>query len=162
MTDRDFDAFWAAERDVLVRVLAVALGDAEAAAESVDEAMARAWSRWSRVGSLDNPAAWVLRVARNHATSRWRWRSRRPTVPVEALDRAVADGDPDVDLDRALAELTADQRLTVVLRFHLDWTVAQIADVTGVREGTVKSRLHRALGVLREHLDDDTMTEATP
>lgn len=152
MTDRSFDAFWALERDGLVRVLAVSIGDADLAAEAVDEAMVRACARWARVGAMDRPAAWVLRVARNWATSRWRWRYRRPTRPAADLDRGIEEAVPDLDLHDALAALSPDHRLVLALRFHLDWSVAQIADATGVAEGTVKSRIHRALAAARDQL----------
>lgn len=152
MTTDSFDAFWARERDDLVRVLAVSLGDADLAAEAVDEAMVRACARWGRVGGMDRPAAWVLRVARNWATSRWRWRARRPTLSAEQLDRQHDEVMPDLDLRDGLAALSADHRLVLALRFHLDWSVAQISEATGVAEGTVKSRIHRALAAAREEL----------
>lgn len=148
MAPESFTAFWARERDPLHRAMTVAWGDEELAAEAVDEAMARALQRWDRVGGYDNPAAWVLRVARNWATSRFRKWSRRPTRPLESLDRPVWDDLPDVDLQAALYELSERDRVLLVMRFVLDWTVPQIATVLGAPEGTVKSRLHRALGRL--------------
>jgi len=69
-------------------------------------------------------------------------------------DRAVGDGASHVALrvavDRCLASLTTDQRIAVVLRFHLDLSEAQMATVLGVAPGTVKSRLSRALARLAE------------
>jgi RNA polymerase sigma-70 factor (ECF subfamily) len=51
--------------------------------------------------------------------------------------------------------LSTSQRAVVVLRFHLDWSLEQIAAALGVPVGTVKSRLHRALSSLRETLGGD-------
>lgn len=143
--DEEFAVFWSRERDRLYRVLAVSLVDDGLAAEAVDEAMARALQRWEQVRPCDDPAGWVLRVARNWATSWLRKWSRRPTVPTEDLDRPTSDRLPDVDVDRALRDLSEKQRLVVVLRFYLDWPVERVAGVLGVAEGTVKSRTHRAL-----------------
>lgn len=51
-----------------------------------------------------------------------------------------------------LDELPADQRQLLVLRFYTDLTVPQIADVLGVAQGTVKSRLHNAVAQMRVRL----------
>ncbi len=150
MPPTSFEAFWARERDALYRALAVSWGDPELAAEAVDEAMARALQRWDRVGTYDNPAGWVMRVARNWATSWHRKWSRRPTRPAAALDRPVADDLPDLDLQDALATLPERDRSLLAMRYVLDWTVPHIAVVLDVPEGTIKSRLHRALARL-EH-----------
>jgi RNA polymerase sigma-70 factor, ECF subfamily len=141
----EFGEFWSRERDRLYRVLAVSLGDSGLAAEAVDEAMVRALQRWDRVGGYEDPAVWVLRVARNWATSWRRKLARRPTVALEDLDRPDSDDLPDVDVQGALSRLSAEQRLLLVLRFHEDWPVERVARTLGVAEGTVKSRTHRAL-----------------
>lgn len=150
MASEGFAEFWSRERDRLHRVLSVGLGDAELAAEAVDEAMARALQRWDRVSRYEDPAGWVIRVARNWATSWHRKWSRRPFLPAADLDRPEDDALPDVDLERALDALTEMQRTVLALRFHLDWTVERIADALDVPAGTVKSRLHRALRDLGE------------
>jgi DNA-directed RNA polymerase specialized sigma24 family protein len=53
----------------------------------------------------------------------------------------------------ALARLSPDHRTVVVLRFFADLSVDEIADRTGERAGTVKSRLHYALSFLRAEFD---------
>ena len=55
----------------------------------------------------------------------------------------------------ALRRLSPEHRQVVVLRYFADMTVPEVALSVGVREGTVKSRLHRALGRLREELEGD-------
>lgn len=145
-----FEEFWGHHREPLRRALALTLGDVTLAEEAVDEAMVRAFERWSRVASLRDPAAWVFRVGLNWARSRLRHLRRRPTRPVEQLDMAVTDPLPDTDLYRAVLGLPEPQRAVLVLRFFLDWPVAWISTALGVPEGTVKSRLHRALGALAD------------
>lgn len=145
-----FEVFWSRERDRLYRVLAVSIGDDYLAAEAIDEAMARALQRWHRIRGYDDAAGWVLRVARNWATSWQRKWSRRPTRPATDLDREVRDRLPDVDLERGLTALPSEQRIVLALRFLMDWPVAAIATALEVPEGTVKSRLHRALTALGE------------
>ena len=53
---------------------------------------------------------------------------------------------------RAIGGLNPEHREVVVLRYFADMTVPQVALSMGIREGTAKSRLHRALGRLREEL----------
>ena len=53
---------------------------------------------------------------------------------------------------QALASLDPQHREVIVLRYFADMTVPQVALSVGIREGTAKSRLHRALGRLREEL----------
>jgi RNA polymerase sigma-70 factor (ECF subfamily) len=150
-----FASFYERERPSLYRALALTLGDADLAADAVDEGMARAYARWHRIEQYDSPAGWVYRVARNWAVSRLR-RYRR-TVLVSEVRDDVGREDPspaDEALAAALAALPAGQRAVVVLRFQLDWPVEQVAAALGVAPGTVKSRLHRGLATLRERLAD--------
>lgn len=145
MDDGGFEAFWAKERNRLYRVLAVGLGDPELAGEAIDEAMARALQRWEKVASYDDPAGWVVRVARNWAVSWRRKLSRRPTVAAERLDRPSQDDVPDLDVRRVLSGLPEQQRTLLAMRFVLDWEIGRIAAALEIPEGTVKSRLHRTL-----------------
>ncbi|MCC5948208.1 MAG: sigma-70 family RNA polymerase sigma factor [Nitriliruptoraceae bacterium] len=149
MDDAGFTACWVRDRDRLRRALALSLGDAPLASEAVDEAFTRAYARWDRVSQLDDPTAWLYRVAANWATSWLRKRRLRPVRPAESLDRPTEDRPDDGWVLDALAALPATQRSVVVLRFYLDWDIARIASALEVAPGTVKSRLHRALARLR-------------
>jgi RNA polymerase sigma-70 factor (ECF subfamily) len=64
--------------------------------------------------------------------------------------RAYADRD---ELDRALGALAIDHRTVVVLKHFADLSNSEIAEVLGVPEGTVRSRLHYAMLSLRATLD---------
>jgi RNA polymerase sigma-70 factor (ECF subfamily) len=71
-----FDSFYLASRDRLVLQVAALTGDPAEAPDHVQEAFARAWTRWDRIGACEDPEGWVRRVAVNQAVSRWR-RARR-------------------------------------------------------------------------------------
>jgi RNA polymerase sigma-70 factor (ECF subfamily) len=60
-------------------------------------------------------------------------------------------------MNAGLLALTFDLRATIVLRFYADFTVAEIATAMEVPEGTVKSRLHRAIEELRQFLPMEAM-----
>ena len=55
----------------------------------------------------------------------------------------------DADIDRALRQLNVDQRAVVVCRFFIGYSELETAEALGIRPGTVKSRLSRALDTLR-------------
>lgn len=74
--------------------------------------------------------------------------SRRPTRPVEELDRAHDDRALDTDVLARLRGLPAAHRETLVLRFVFDLSVVDTAEALGVSPGTVKSRVSRALRML--------------
>lgn len=141
-----FEDFYRDHRDRLYRALALTLRDPGLAAEAVDEAFTRAFERWGRIGDYDRPEAWVYRVGFNWATSwfRRRWRETAGLFEVPGMDAAV----PDPELTRAVDELPDHQRAVVVLRLYADWATADVAAALGVPEGTVKSRLSRALEAL--------------
>jgi DNA-directed RNA polymerase specialized sigma24 family protein len=148
----EFADFFRQSRAGLVRAVAVTVGDRDLAVEAVDEALARAYQRWPRVGRLESPGGWVFRVALNWATSVLR---RRRRAPQPLGDRDPTDigpiGEPDVLV--ALAELDVRQRAVVVCRHLLGWSEAETADALGIPAGTVKSRLHRATQHLATRLD---------
>jgi DNA-directed RNA polymerase specialized sigma24 family protein len=149
---RMFDDFYRAERDSIARALAVTLGDPGLAAEAVDEAMARAYQRWERVGVYDSPGGWVYRVALNWATSVLR-RHRRPVRAVHERGPTDVGPVPEPAVAAALAELDVRQRAVVVCRFYLGMSEAETAAALGIRPGTAKSRLHRAIQHLQVRLD---------
>lgn len=150
--DHDFEAFYADARDVLARALTVTLGERDLAVEAVDEAMARAFQRWPRVATLDNPGGWVYRVALNWATSVLR-RRRRPVPAVLRPDTRVEDPmPPEPAVLAAMADLDVRHRAVVVCRHLLGWSEAETAAALSTPAGTVKSRLHRAHRLLAARL----------
>lgn len=147
-----FAAFYEGARDPVARALALTLGDVQLGAEAADEAMARAYQRWSRIAGFDDPAGWAYRVGLNWASSVLR---RRRRAPLPRVERGPADVDPvpEPSVVAALAALDARQRAVVVCRFYLGLSEAETAAALGARPGTVKSRLHRALRQLERTLD---------
>lgn len=137
----------------LVRALSVVDG-AEAAADAVQEAFIAADGRWRRVRSLDDPAAWVRRVAVNRLLNGRRNHRRR--TEILAAVRPVVEGelDPlDLDLLAAVRSLPRQQRLVVCLHHLGGCTVAEVAADLDIAPGTVKSHLHDARSALRRTLE---------
>lgn len=144
------------------------LNDAGLAEDVTQESFLAAWSSLSSYrGGLFK--SWLLRIVANRCYDELRRRQRRPAdsldaLPVEPTDvwssHAPAE-DPDEFalrrelgryLQHGLDQLPADQRLTLVLSDIQGHSYDEIATITGVNLGTVKSRLSRARARLRDEL----------
>ena len=145
-----FDEFYVECRDRIGRALAVTLRDGEFAADAVDEAMVRAYQHWARVSHLDNPAGWVYRVGLNYARSRLR--RRRGQEDLLHAARYDEDHVPEPAVMAALGALSVRQRAVVVCRIVLGWSEVETSAALGIRPGTAKSRLSRALSELQTQL----------
>jgi len=140
------------------------LGDRPAAEDAVQEAALKAWrSAWKVAGSSSPPQSWFLTIVANQCRdtrrTRW-WRVLRlaemPETPQsDHAERVTAE----LDLDRAMARLSREQRALVYLRYHLDMQPKEISTVLSVRQGTVKSRLHRALRQLQNEMTPGSKEE---
>ena len=151
-------------KDVLYGTAVLMTGNRAVAEEVVQEALL---SAWRGIGGFERgrPAKpWLVRILVNAVLSRQRRRSI-PTMPLADLDPAGAPLESDrVDaletravVRQALDHLAPEQRQVVVLRYFAELTVPEVSKAIGVREGTVKSRLHRALGRLRVRLQESGM-----
>ncbi len=152
-------------KNVLFGTAVLMTGNRAVAEEQVQEALLSAWRgiRGFRRGSPVKP--WLVRILVNAVLAQQR-RLRVPTLQLDGNEPREADNtypDPAETLDalenrlvlrRAIAGLSLDHRQVVALRYFAGLTVPEVARSLGIREGTVKSRLHRALALLRPQLDD--------
>jgi RNA polymerase sigma-70 factor (ECF subfamily) len=148
----DFDVFYQKWRSPIRRSLALALGDIGLADEAVDEAMARAVARWDKIKDYERPEGWLYRVGLNWARGVFRKRRYELLSDLEASSQVWDDPLPDPDLIEAVGHLSLKLRSVVVARYHLDFSIAEVAESLGIPEGTVKSRLSRALDQLGREL----------
>lgn len=133
------------------------LGRREEAADIAQEACARAYSRWGKIGDYDAPQAWVARVAGNLALDLLR---RRRTAARHVEAQVAPAGEPDgerVDLHRALLALPRRQREVVMLRFVADQSEAAVAVALGCSVGSVKGHASRGLAALRVALGQEVV-----
>jgi len=152
VTAADLNAFCEGEWPRLVGALSLYTGDADLAEELAQEAIARVVRHWRRVRTMDAPAAWLHRVARNLAHSHFR-RVRAGKRAYERAGRHVTLIDPDDDavaLRAVVAALPERERDAIVMRFYLGYSVRETAAMLDCPEGTVKTLTHRAVGRLRE------------
>ena len=139
---------------------AVILGDRSEAEDAVHDAVCTAWRGIDGLRDPDRMEAWFTRIVVNSCRDRLRRRRVRPITldlpaslpaPDPAADLATLDA-----LERAIRTLSPEHRTVVALRFWADLSLEEIAERTGERTGTVKSRLHYALGHLRTAWERET------
>ena len=167
----DLDAFndlVVVYQDLLFALVVRMVPDRDQASDCVQEAFFSAYRNMSsfRGGIV---RSWLSRIAINAAMDTQRLRKRRPVDPYPELEDdswqppADASADPVTTaleterhraLNRALAEVTDDQRAAIVLYDIEGYDYAEIAQMTGVSLGTVKSRIHRGRIALRGLLAD--------
>jgi RNA polymerase sigma-70 factor (sigma-E family) len=138
------------------RLASAILRDRVEAEDAVQEALAKAWQHWASMRDPERAPAWFQRIVVNECRGRLRRRGR--VVFMAELPERPGPDDSDRSGERdalrvALARISPEDRLVLVLRFYADLTIEDIADRTGSRLGTVKSRLHRALKALRAAYD---------
>jgi RNA polymerase sigma factor (sigma-70 family) len=153
-TMRNFADFYAEWRDPIRRALALAVGDVTLADEAADEAMTRALARWAKISDYDKPEGWVYRVGLNWSRGLFRKRRYEILTQLDPDPRYIDAPHPDVDLIAAVGHLSQQLRSIVVARYYLDWSTAAVAAALDIPEGTVKSRLSRALRRLGEELGE--------
>jgi RNA polymerase sigma-70 factor (sigma-E family) len=163
MRRRDEDAFRAfvIERQSLLRRRAFLLcGNWADGDELVQEALARVYVAWSRI-TPGAETAYTRRTMLNLYLNDQRQR-RREVLTDETPDHGVHDDDRALalTLTALLRDLPEKQRAVIVLRFWEDLTVPQIAECTGVAEGTIKSQISRGLAALRERLAEPPLSGA--
>ena len=149
--------------DASYRLAAVILGDRVEAEDAVHDAAVSAWRGLAALRDPNRFDAWFRRILVNGCRDRLRARARRRVVDVgrelveaehpRVADVAEATAVRDA-LARAIDSLAPEEQVVVALRFHADLTVPAIADALAIPEGTVKSRLHHAMGRLRTALQE--------
>ena len=154
--DGDPDAFGELVRRHRDRLWAVALrtlGDREEAADALQEALLSAFRRADTFRGDAAVTTWLHRIVVNACLDRVRRRNARPTTPLGELDPPgrgdeAATTEQRLDVSRALAALPDAQRVALVLVDMQGLPVAEVAQITGVAEGTVKSRCARGRAAL--------------
>ena len=136
-------------------------GEAE---DAVQEAFVKAYYALPRFRPGAPFRPWLLRIVANEARNRVRSTRRQERLVLRAAavdpgdaapspETAALDRDEAMALTRALEKLREPDRLVIAYRYLFELSEAEMADALGVRPGTVKSRLSRALGRLRAELE---------
>ena len=146
-----FHEFLEANRTTVYRFLRVAVGpqDADDCFQETFMAALRAYPRLDHGERLDR---WILRIASRKAIDHHRGRGRRPAPVEQVPDRSTptTDPTPDEELWDAVGALPPRQRVAVVHRHVLDRPYAEIAEMMGTSQETVRANVSQGVKKLRE------------
>jgi RNA polymerase sigma-70 factor (ECF subfamily) len=123
--------------------------DKAIAEDVVQESMLRAWKSLDALREEDAAKPWLLTIVRRE-NARWFERRRLETVDIDDLtpsQEAMLAEEPDEQLDdlrAAIFELDEDYREPLVLQVLMGYDTNEIAEVMGLKQGAVLTRLHRA------------------
>jgi RNA polymerase sigma-70 factor (ECF subfamily) len=153
----DFESFYRTEYRPVVG-LAYALSGSRVAAEDIaQDAFLAAHKQWDKVAFYDKPEAWVRRVVSNLSVSFFRTRVREAS----ALARLKAPGRylPELPADDAafwktVRSLPRRQAQSLALHYLEDRPVAEISEILGCSESTVKVHLHKGRTALARKLGE--------
>jgi RNA polymerase sigma-70 factor (ECF subfamily) len=169
---QDFGGWMMAEQRRILLLCHHLLQDRDEAASAAQDAFLKAYRACSKGGAsgIDNPAAWLTRIAVNGCldrlrSRRWRFWQHRKHAGGEALLARAADSRPDAEdrvmarqiaerLTSALDRLSMRQRAVFTLKHFEDRSLEEIGVILGLETGTVKAHLSRALAKLRNELQD--------
>ena len=167
----DHDAFSELARVSVGRLYVVArliLRDDGRAEDVAQEALVTAWRHLQGLRDPDRFEAWLHRLLVNACYREARRDRRRGSIEIQvgALPMPEASDDANLNLDladrdqleRGFRRLDVDQRSVLVMHYYLGFSLDESAEVLGVPPGTVRSRLHRAIGAMRAALEADART----
>ena len=152
-----FEDLYRLEYPGLVAVATALTGDGRDGEDLVQDTMVKAFVHWRRVSRLSRPGAWCHHVLTNACRSLWRRRSteRRHLDRLRRHESTIGSPSDDVIAFWTIVRtLPQRPRMVVALHYAGDRTMADIASILGVPEGTVRSDIARARVVIREHLGD--------
>ena len=176
LRDRDERAFrelLVLHRDRVFNITYRMLGNRSEAEDVAQEVFITVFKTIDSFREESKFSTWLYRVAVNHTKNRIKYLARRHDrdkdeldetsqqtngavtgTPVRAAqpDKALASAQMEKLLQEAIAALDDDQRAVVILRDVEDLSIEEICEITGLPDGTVKSRLHRARLVLRKRM----------
>jgi RNA polymerase sigma factor (sigma-70 family) len=150
-TPLSFDDLFLDQHDRLYRALYFITGSSADAEELMQDAFLKLWERWDRIHAIDDPVAYLFRVAMNG----FRMRARRARVAARRVVHFESSRDPYDDIElrddvrRMLLSLPTRQRAALVLTEIFGYSSEQAAQILGVRPSTVRVLASNGRAALR-------------
>ena len=157
MSSHENDAWFSREIEklgpTLFRVAFAILRNRTDCEDAAQNAVLKAYRNLDTLKERRYFKTWLIRILKNECFDTLK--RRRPTLDMEgqgtlSYEMAV----PDLDLNRAFDTLSPEERLTITLYYYEGYDTREIARLTEVSEGTVRSRLSRARTSLRSQLQE--------
>jgi RNA polymerase sigma-70 factor, ECF subfamily len=167
---QEFSRVVESHRPQIFRFLLASLRDVDLAETLTQECFLKAHRNWSRFRGDSSPMTWLMRIAINLQKDHWRnrrmqfWRSTRTNaIDLDEASEWLPSGERTAEQQilareqvaqvwKVVGNLSERQRTVFLLRYVEERELSEIAQVTGLSEGTVKAHLSRALGRVRTEL----------
>ncbi len=160
--DAEFAEFVRHRGEHHLKTAVLLTGDWHLAEDLVQTSLGKLYKVWHRLDTSSGPDAYLRRILVNTHRSWWRARWRREIPRADLPDGAgPADmgeaGALAEDVRQALAKLPVKQRTALVMRFFVDLSEAEVAELMGCSVGTVKTHTHRGLRAMRQLISSDVL-----
>ena len=156
MSSHENDAWFSREIEklgpTLFRVAFAILRNRTDCEDAAQNAVLKAYRNLGSLKQRGYFKTWLISILKNECFDMLK--RRRPTVDVAEQELSYEMAVPDVDLNRAFDRLSIEERLTITLYYYEGYDTREIAKITEVSEGTVRSRLSRARSSLRAMLQE--------
>ena len=136
-------------------------GDEELAADATHDVFLRAYEARNRYQEGKNVSTWLFTIAYNICRNHYRSNAYETQLSATLDAEPVSDEQIEVQLDAAalddalaqvLSELPPPLHQLFSLHYQEELTIPQVAEIVGIPEGTVKSRLHKTMNIIRKKL----------
>lgn len=157
-----FEKIIAYEKTKIYRIAYVYVKNEQNAIEIVQQTVYKAFISIEKLKNPEQFSAWLKRITINSAIDFLR--QQKKVVPIisevlETLPEKEINVDDQLDLFELIDQLDENQKTLIILKFYDDYSNREIAEIMGIPEGTVKSRLHRTLHILRSKMEGDCVNE---
>lgn len=136
-------------------------GDEELAADATHDVFLRTYEARNRYQEGKNVSTWLFSIAYNICRNHYRSNAYETQLLATLDAEPISDEQIEVQLDAAalddalaqvLSELPPPLHLLFSLHYQEELTIPQVAEIVGIPEGTVKSRLHKTMNIIRKKL----------
>ena len=136
-------------------------GDEELAADSMHDVFLRAYEARTRYQEGSNFRTWIFAIAYNICKNHYRNNAYEAQLLASLDAEPISEGQIEVEMDAAvldealqqvLSELPAPLHQIFSLHYQEELTIPQVAEIMGIPAGTVKSRLHKTMTIIRKRL----------
>ena len=156
MSSHELDAWFSREIEklgpTLFRVAFAILRNRTDCEDAAQNAVLKAYRNLGSLKQRGYFKTWLISILKNECFDMLK--RRRPTLDVAEQELSYEMAVPDVDLNRAFDRLSIEERLTITLYYYEGYDTREIAKITEVSEGTVRSRLSRGRASLRAMLQE--------
>lgn len=130
------------------------LGNDEDVADAIQDTILDAFEHIGSLKKTEYFKTWVTRILINNCARIYRKNKKHISIEVCAEEGSFDAGNSDVEFKQLLLVLPEESRTIFQLYFGEEFTMREIAEILGMKENTVKSRIHRGKEQLRESLQE--------